>query len=327
MGSTDKFCLRWNDFHDNISGTFRELRKENDFFDVTLACATFDESANSHDLTGLPRTSHKTVRAHKLILSACSVFFKDLLKSMNNSGTNVQPLIYLSGIEFEDLQCILDFMYFGEVNIAQEKLNTFLAVAEELRVKGLTQNEAATKDIPLPIKRPLASGSALTKSLPNFSAKRAKLVKRPREFKAETSPEPKMEPGEEIGETSSSSLQHQFSESFGGDQSMDEFGSANDDFLESLNESTTGTSEAAGSDGNKAWRDLQMEQLESGYWRCNICNQEVQYRHSLQRHIESKHMKCEPIPCPYCDRSFNTKNSIQTHISKYHRKLDRPMTD
>jgi hypothetical protein len=38
----------------------------------------------------------------------------------------IQPLIYLSGIEFEDLQCILDFMYFGEVNIAQEKLNTFL---------------------------------------------------------------------------------------------------------------------------------------------------------------------------------------------------------
>jgi uncharacterized C2H2 Zn-finger protein len=63
-----------------------------------------------------------------------------------------------------------------------------------------------------------------------------------------------------------------------------------------------------------------MEQLESGYWRCNICNQEVQYRHSLQRHIESKHMHCEPIACPYCDRSFNTKNSIQTHISKYHRQ-------
>jgi hypothetical protein len=42
----------------------------------------------------------------------------------------LQPLIYLSGIEFEDLQCILDFMYFGEVNIAQEKLNTFLVSSQ-----------------------------------------------------------------------------------------------------------------------------------------------------------------------------------------------------
>jgi hypothetical protein len=41
MGSTDKFCLRWNDFHDNISGTFRELRKENDFFDVTLVSTLY----------------------------------------------------------------------------------------------------------------------------------------------------------------------------------------------------------------------------------------------------------------------------------------------
>ena len=32
------------------------------------------------------------------------------------------------------------FQYHGEVNVAQEELNSFLAVAEELRVKGLTQN-------------------------------------------------------------------------------------------------------------------------------------------------------------------------------------------
>ena len=257
MGSSDKFCLRWNDFHDNISSTFRELRKDNDFFDVTLACATFDESANHHDLPGIHRTSHKTIRAHKLILSACSVFFKDLLKSMNSGGSNVQPLIYLSGIEFEDLQGILDFMYFGEVNIAQEKLSTFLAVAEELRVKGLSQNETSNKDNSS-LKRPASSSgsssSTLNKSLSGLLAsKRSKLApKRQRDFKVESPPEPKNDPGGGIAETSSSSLQHQFSESFGGgDQSMDEFGSANEDFLDSMNDNASGTNEAGGSDGNK----------------------------------------------------------------------------
>ena len=261
MGSTDKFCLRWNDFHDNISNTFRELRKDNDFFDVTLACATFDDSTNHHDLSGIHRSSHKTIRAHKLILSACSVFFKDLLKSMNSGGGGgtVQPLIYLSGIQFEDLQGILDFMYFGEVNIAQEKLSTFLAVAEELRVKGLSQNETSNRDNNSSLKRPASSSgsssSTLNKSLSGLLAsKRSKLAaKRQRDFKVESPPEPKNDSGGGVGiaETSSSSLQHQFSESFGGDQSMDEFGSANEDFLDSMNDNASGTNEGGASDGNK----------------------------------------------------------------------------
>ena len=265
MGSTDKFCLRWNDFHENLSVAFRELRNDKDFFDVTLACSAFDETANSLELSGggggLQRQSHKTVRAHKLILSACSAFFKDLLLTMNvgGGGTNQQPLIYLSGIEFEDLQCILDFMYVGEVNIAQEKLSTFLAVAEELRVKGLSQNEPTIKENslkrPLPAASSTASAAAIaaalsTKISPTFLAKKAKLVKRHKDIKTETSPEPKSEPALAIGE-SSSSLQRQFSESFAGDQSMDDFGSSNEDYLDAMNDSTTGTSEAAGSDGNK----------------------------------------------------------------------------
>ena len=40
-------------------------------------------------------------------------------------------------------QAILEFMYNGEVNVAQEDLNSFLAVAEDLKVKGLTQNANA----------------------------------------------------------------------------------------------------------------------------------------------------------------------------------------
>mgnify|MGYP002047215102 CR=1 FL=1 len=38
MAATEKFCLKWNDFESNVSGAFREIREERDFFDVTLAC-------------------------------------------------------------------------------------------------------------------------------------------------------------------------------------------------------------------------------------------------------------------------------------------------
>jgi len=120
MGSSEKFCLRWNDFESNISGAFRELREDKDFFDVTLAC---DEDQ---------------LQAHKVILSACSPFFRTVLRRNRHE----HPLLYLKGVKYVDLVAVLNFMYHGEVNVAQEELNSFLAVAEELKVKGLTQNNS-----------------------------------------------------------------------------------------------------------------------------------------------------------------------------------------
>jgi len=121
MGSSEKFCLRWNDFETNISVAFRELREEKDFFDVTLAC---DDSQ---------------VQAHKVILSACSPFFRQVLRK----NPHQHPLLYLKGVKYKELLSVLNFMYMGEVNVAQEELNSFLAVAEDLRVKGLTQNNSS----------------------------------------------------------------------------------------------------------------------------------------------------------------------------------------
>ena len=118
MGS-EKFCLRWNDFESNISSAFRELRDDKDFFDITLAC------------------DDEQIQAHKVILSACSPFFRNVLRR----NPHQHPLLYLKGVKFTDLQSVLNFMYHGEVNVAQEELNSFLSVAEDLKVKGLTQNQ------------------------------------------------------------------------------------------------------------------------------------------------------------------------------------------
>jgi len=119
--TAEKFCLRWNDFETNISVAFKELREEKDFFDVTLAC------------------DDNQVQAHKVILSACSPFFRTVLRR----NPHQHPLLYLKGVKYQDLLAVLSFMYNGEVNVAQEELNTFLSVAEDLRVKGLTQNTSA----------------------------------------------------------------------------------------------------------------------------------------------------------------------------------------
>ena len=116
--TTERFCLKWNDFQNNFQTSFEELRGDNDFTDVTLAC------------------EDKSIKAHKVILSACSPFFKKLLKT----HPNPQPLIYMRGIKSNDLLAVVDFIYRGEANIFQDQLENFLALAEELELKGLSEN-------------------------------------------------------------------------------------------------------------------------------------------------------------------------------------------
>ena len=131
MAAAEKFCLRWNDFESNISVAFRELREEKDFFDVTLAC------------------EDSQVSAHKVILSACSPFFRNVLRK----NPHQHPLLYLKGVKYQEMLSVLNFMYQGEVNVAQEELNSFLAVAEDLRVKGLTQSNSGSKSSSSPSHR------------------------------------------------------------------------------------------------------------------------------------------------------------------------------
>lgn len=112
----ENFSLRWNDFEENISAGLQDLRKSNNFFDVTLLSETGQ------------------VGAHKLILSACSTFFRQILVT----NPHQHPLIYLKGVTKKEIVNLLNFMYCGEVNVAQAELSSFLAAAEDLKVKGLT---------------------------------------------------------------------------------------------------------------------------------------------------------------------------------------------
>ena len=146
MGSadTDQFCLRWNDFQQCIKSTFQGLRDEKDFMDVTVSC------------------DGEQVKAHKAVLSACSDTFRNLLKK----NPARYPVIVLWGVLPRDLTSILNFMYNGEVNVKQDHLNSFLAVAKRLRVRGLCQTRGSSKSrISNQISRPFStSPSSFTES-------------------------------------------------------------------------------------------------------------------------------------------------------------------
>merc|ERR1712133_131566 len=113
---SEKFCLKWNDFSSNASKSFGSFRNEEYFHDVTLV---------SDD--------QQQVTAHKLVLSASSVYFKSIFK--NNKASN--PFLCLEGVTLNDLNNILDYIYNGEVQIYQEHLDTFLNTAQRLKIEGL----------------------------------------------------------------------------------------------------------------------------------------------------------------------------------------------
>ena len=54
-----------------------------------------------------------------------------------------EPVLLMWDVKAEDLKLLLDFMYQGQVNVAHENLNSFLALAERLQVRGLTSNIAS----------------------------------------------------------------------------------------------------------------------------------------------------------------------------------------
>ena len=121
----EKFCLKWNDFQSNVSKTFSYFRTEESFFDVTLV---------SDD--------HHHIAAHKLVLSASSKFFKDILCKSQHSN----PLIYLSGFSSKDLNLVMDYIYQGEVQIYQDDLDNFLNVAQKLNIEGLIGGSQPSED-------------------------------------------------------------------------------------------------------------------------------------------------------------------------------------
>ncbi|XP_069356109.1 protein abrupt-like isoform X2 [Maniola hyperantus] len=130
-----QYSLRWNDFHSAMVSSFRRLRDEEDFVDVTLACAG------------------ATFTAHKVVLSACSPYFRRLLKA----NPCQHPIVILRDVHDKDMESLLRFMYQGEVHIGQEQLKEFLRAAQLLQVRGLTD---VPPPAPLPTLDQKASPSA-----------------------------------------------------------------------------------------------------------------------------------------------------------------------
>ena len=112
----EKLRLQWNDFKENVSSAFGDLRQDKELTDVTLVCE-----------------DGRQLEVHKVVLAISSPVLENILRKHKHA----MPLMYFRGVKSEDLAAVVDFLYCGEANVFQENLDSFLALAEEFQLKGL----------------------------------------------------------------------------------------------------------------------------------------------------------------------------------------------
>lgn len=113
--ANELFCLKWNNYTSNIITELDSLRADGDLVDVTILC------------------DGRKIAAHKVILSACSSYFRKIFRE----NPCQHPVVILKDINYEDIEAVLCFVYQGTVFISKSRMESFLKTAESLQIRGL----------------------------------------------------------------------------------------------------------------------------------------------------------------------------------------------
>ncbi|XP_023313342.1 longitudinals lacking protein, isoforms H/M/V isoform X33 [Trichogramma pretiosum] len=119
MDDETQFCLKWHNHQSTLIRNFDTLLESGTLVDCTLAA------------------EGRYLKAHKVVLSACSPYFEGLLSEHYDK----HPVFILKDVKFVELKAMMDYMYRGEVNISQNQLTALLKAAESLQIKGLSDSK------------------------------------------------------------------------------------------------------------------------------------------------------------------------------------------
>ena len=221
----------------------------------------------------------KNIEAHKVIISASSPIFRDILKINKHS----HPLIYMRGVKAKNLSYIVNFMYYGEVSIYQDELNDFLTLAEELKLKGLTGTSMGEKDV----------NYASVEDQHFFGEQTI--------YMTET-----IEAVSKVPVTQNESIYKAEDNVY---NSVNEIVTVVEDDkkimvnlgLEELDEKIE-----------------YMLVKKCSVWTCNVCGKSSENRTHVKNHIEAKHITGMEHPCSTCGKTYRSHNSLNNHISLNH---------
>ena len=259
-----KLCLQWNDFKENVNSAFGRLREDKEFIDVSLVCE-----------------DDQVIYAHKVILTSSSPFFEKILKKTKHH----HPLIYLKGFQSSDFASILDFLYFGEANVYEEDLDSFLAIAEEIQLKGLTGQTSS--DLGESLDQPKESEVIKSKESPTESIKpNSHMIP----YKTDLE---KTSKASSIPNPSTGTNLHELDEKV---------------------KSMMARGQKMIPDGKRP--DGTIKQAISRI--CNVCGKEGLFK-NIKQHIEANHLEGISILCDSCDIVLSSRASLANHKSRFHK--------
>ena len=264
MSTSEKFCLKWNDFKENVSSSFALLRDDTDFTDVTLVCEDGQQ-----------------VEAHKVILSAASPFFQIIFKR----NKHAHPLVYMRGMKYTDLVAIIEFLYLGEANVYQENLDDFLKIAEELKLKGLTEG---TKYEMEDEKVNLHAYESTHQNMAN-------------QEKLHT---PKFEQSFGFAK-----------DNFKTENSLE--ATASDMTVALVNDRFSGEVLDLDDKIKSMWMITRKDGVR--VYVCQMCGKEGKFNSQIRDHIEANHIEGIFLPCNFCEKTFRSRAALRMHKSHNHK--------
>lgn len=102
--TTQAYCLKRNNHLNDMVVDLEEMLKDENMVDVSLSC------------------EEGIIKAHKIILSACSTYFRQIFSKVQLN--NQYPIIIIKDMSFQDLKYIIDFIYRGEITVPQQHVGS-----------------------------------------------------------------------------------------------------------------------------------------------------------------------------------------------------------
>lgn len=260
---TQKFCLKWNQFNQNLKSSLFRMKDSHQLTDVAILC----------------EDGTKFV-AHRLILAACSSFFKQIFL-MNDT---CPAWIYLKGVESLMLRFLLEFVYMGEVEVPEQSLAKFLETAHELKIKGLAKYGG--------------NSSRLTKE---------------EQQQGPVWPEVKLE-AEPIIEVPEQNLN--LETELEDDEPKQMVIAEDEHQVEAAPSEGRLFSAEVNAELDKQIEEILVKN--DGVWSCKVCGKFANHKSKLKQHVET-HIDGFSHPCNICGKSYRSRNVLRMHLSRDHK--------
>jgi len=262
--SQEKYNLNWHTYSDHLREMLHKMRKTENLTDVTLVC-----------------DDQKKYKAHKIVLSACSTVFKNIIDSLPQNAS----VIYLRGIQHQEMESILEFMYLGVASFYQERMTEFLTVAKNLEIKEIS------KDVEFNDGEEANYEQDISETTHHQSEEQ--------EENSETDDLISNQFSNINTNNGSKSLEQSTNGKFSCDQCEKHYAS------------------------KQMLKNHFQNKHEGVKFACNQCDYQGTRQSNLTNHIKSKHESVK-YACNQCDQQFTDKSSLRTHIKSKHEGIRYP---